>query len=186
MLVVVSSQADEEPPAKVKEWDDEELPSWVETANVTDDEPARVFERTLADLAKGVAQHAKKMSDKSEEGKYLESVSEALGDEDLVKMIAERCSRMLRDPSVKLQFKLSVVPSGSTAQSALRDTLSGAEERPTPSNVPASLMQWMGLTSEPKKKVKRSSEAADLLSAFDDVVVDTPKDTDARCDLSSI
>ncbi|KAJ1457619.1 P-loop containing nucleoside triphosphate hydrolase protein [Pelagophyceae sp. CCMP2097] len=222
VLLVVSNYADEAAPAADEPADGDES-TWAAGVDVdaaeaaavervrgtagdaapVADEPSLMFERILFDLARNVVSHARQAAEAADldvnEARYLDSVGEALEDEGVVRAVAEKCARLLQDPSVKLHFKLTVAPQPAApgaAASALRETLADQGEarkqrsdRARPdlgAKATASLLQWIGLGGDAGASSaggdERSREAASLLAALDDVAVEVPKGTDARLD----
>ena len=129
------------------------------------------FEGALRDLARRVAEQARRAADDEDlDGRgreYLSALEEALSDEGLVKALADQCAPLLDDPGVAVHVALSVGTAGQRRR-ATRSPPDGLEAtldaRPPsqPSGpslrVPASLMRWMGLrpreetTPPPQKK----------------------------------
>mmetsp|Transcript_14740 Transcript_14740/g.40262 ORF Transcript_14740/g.40262 Transcript_14740/m.40262 type:complete len:690 (-) Transcript_14740:613-2682(-) len=151
------------------------------------------FEGALRDLARRVAEQARRAADDEDlDGRgreYLSALEEALSDEGLVKALADQCAPLLDDPGVAVHVALSVgrpvnaEGQPEAPQTALEATLD-ARPPSQPSGpslrVPASLMRWMGLrpreetTPPPQKKSDDEDPAQALAEALDDVVVGSP------------
>lgn len=182
-------QAEEEEEEDVE---DENSPS---SPPSEDKEVSSMFERALKELAARVAQQARRASDDNHPSReYLEALGEALGDEAMLKALAESWAPMLKDPHVKVHVALSVGDpnsnnNGKKTPSKLRDVLaSSSSNGGSPNkkkNVPASLLQWMSVgvpNQDDASSASRSEEAESLSEATDDLVVEEPTSAEARRD----
>lgn len=156
-----------------------------------------MFERALKELASRVAQQARRASAENHPSRdYLEALGEALGDEAMLKALAESWAPMLKDPHVKVHVALSVgEPSKGAAKknngsSKLRDVLAANNNKGSSSNnkrtteVPASLLQWMSVGGESNSDPPQpsSDEAEALAMELEELLVEEPTSAEARRD----